>query len=166
MTATELRKTLKHLSLNQPELARLARVNPRTVRRWMAGESAIPPTVAVLLETFVLAGIPRALPFRPRGWTRPPARYVSLAHVYGLNYLKRLASDDTERIKMNARTAVAAAIRNGRLKRPDRCSQCGRRSDNIEAHHVDYGKPLDVEWLCSTCHRSEEKGSLQVSSLL
>ena len=91
MTAIELRKTLEHLSLNQLELARLVRVNPRTVRRWTAGDGDVPPAVAVLLETFILAGIPRALPFRPRGWTRPPARYISLAHVFGLGYLKRLA---------------------------------------------------------------------------
>ena len=94
MTAIELRATLEHLSLNQLELARLVRVNPRTVRRWTGGDGAVPPAVAVLLETFVLAGIPRALPFRPRGWTRPPARYISLADVYGMGYLKRLASED------------------------------------------------------------------------
>lgn len=54
--------------------------------------------------------------------------------------------------KRLATWTVKDAIKVGRLTRPIRCL-CGS-SRNIEAHHVDYSKPLDVEWLCSVCHKA------------
>lgn len=57
-----------------------------------------------------------------------------------------------EPIKYKARTAVSNAIRDKRLfKQP--CQECG--STNSQAHHEDYSKPLNVVWLCFTCHRKE-----------
>lgn len=50
-----------------------------------------------------------------------------------------------------AHNAVAHALRTGRLVRPSTCSRCGRRC-KPDAHHADYRKPLDVEWLCRRCH--------------
>lgn len=50
-----------------------------------------------------------------------------------------------------AASAVTQAIRKGQLVRPSVCSRCGG-SNRIEAHHADYSKPLDVEWLCRRCH--------------
>ena len=51
-----------------------------------------------------------------------------------------------------ARYAVRAAIKRGELVRPTSCEECGRESF-IEAAHGDYSRPLDVRWLCRTCHR-------------
>jgi ribosomal protein S27AE len=48
-------------------------------------------------------------------------------------------------------SAVARAIREGVLVRPDACSSCGARG-RIHGHHDDYAKPLDVRWLCASCH--------------
>lgn len=55
----------------------------------------------------------------------------------------------------NATQAVRAATKAGRLVRPRVCSGCGRSGDGqrIEAHHCDYTRPLDVIWLCPSCHR-------------
>ena len=52
--------------------------------------------------------------------------------------------------RYQARTAVRNALRSGRLtKQP--CVICGS-STNLEAHHEDYAKPLEVIWLCRQHH--------------
>lgn len=49
-----------------------------------------------------------------------------------------------------AHTAVNNAVRDGRLlKEP--CKICGTMK-NLHAHHHDYKKPLEVEWLCALHH--------------
>ncbi len=49
-----------------------------------------------------------------------------------------------------ARIAVAKAIYNGELTR-GACEVCGT-TEQIEAHHPDYSKQLEVEWLCRQHH--------------
>jgi hypothetical protein len=63
------------------------------------------------------------------------------------------------RERIRARRIFAAALRTGAVTRRDRCERCGRSSDGprnslhgVEAHHPDYAKPLDVQWLCHWCH--------------
>ena len=57
--------------------------------------------------------------------------------------------------KHKARTLVASkAIAAGDLNRPEHCTHCHSKG-NIQAHHHDYSKPLDVEWLCTRCHGEE-----------
>ena len=51
--------------------------------------------------------------------------------------------------KVKARSAVATAIRLGKLKQQS--CHCGEAE--VEAHHEDYSKPLDVEWLCKKHHK-------------
>ncbi len=51
-----------------------------------------------------------------------------------------------------ARSAVAQEIKMGRISRQS-CEVCGE--DNAQAHHHDYSKPLDVQWLCRICHLKE-----------
>ena len=53
--------------------------------------------------------------------------------------------------KFVARDEVRKARRNGTLI-PGPCKICGSEED-IQAHHEDYSKPLEVEWLCGSCHR-------------
>lgn len=52
--------------------------------------------------------------------------------------------------KVRAHSAVARAIRSGRLVRGP-CEKCGT-TEAIHAHHDDYGKPLEVRWLCPAHH--------------
>lgn len=54
-----------------------------------------------------------------------------------------------------AQKVVDAALKCGALTNPGVCFGCGCKAEErrIEAHHHDYSKPLDVVWLCTTCHR-------------
>ena len=58
--------------------------------------------------------------------------------------------DYPERIKAGA--IVTSAIRNGTLRRPASCSNCGGEGVRLDAHHFDYSAPLKVLWLCRPCH--------------
>jgi hypothetical protein len=33
-----------------------------------------------------------------------------------------------------------------------RCARCGEEYRKLEKHHLDYSRPLYVEWLCLGCH--------------
>jgi hypothetical protein len=39
----------------------------------------------------------------------------------------------------------------GKLVEPKCCADCGEAA-KLDAHHEDYSKPLDVVWICRTCH--------------
>lgn len=58
-------------------------------------------------------------------------------------------------LKKAARAAVYRALKSGRLLRTA-CRYCGSRK--VQAHHADYSKPLNVEWLCFRCHREHAHG--------
>lgn len=53
-----------------------------------------------------------------------------------------------------AHSIVANAIRRGVLI-AESCQVCG--SPHAEAHHADYSKPLEVDWLCRLHHRHEHR---------
>ena len=66
------------------------------------------------------------------------------------------ASREREPHKYKARNAVNNALRDGRLLKTP-CIYCGS-TKRVEAHHADYGRPLDVEWTCFKCHREIKHG--------
>jgi hypothetical protein len=54
--------------------------------------------------------------------------------------------------KVRARMAVFNALASGRLVR-GACEEAGADCrGQVEAHHDDYGAPLDVRWLCKEHH--------------
>ena len=57
------------------------------------------------------------------------------------------------RVVDRAHKAVRAAVRRGELIRPKFCEDCDGAPARIEAHHEDYSKPLEVDWLCRLCHQ-------------
>jgi hypothetical protein len=57
--------------------------------------------------------------------------------------------DKARRVRANG--LVNKRIKLGHLKRPDRCERCGERS-RTDGHHPDYSRPLDVVFLCRSCH--------------
>lgn len=68
----------------------------------------------------------------------------------------RLSTHEKNPSKQNARRAVEAAIKAGVLSKPESCSKCGKTGCRIEAHHEDHTRPLDVTWLCVSCHRKRD----------
>jgi ribosomal protein S27AE len=63
---------------------------------------------------------------------------------------RRRAAESPEAVA--ARRKVRDAVKRGDLVRPERCPKCGRKCV-VQAHHPDYGRPLDIEWLCASCHK-------------
>lgn len=59
--------------------------------------------------------------------------------------------NDPIRIKDIARKKAINAVYSGKLNRPDHCEGC-LTPCIPDAHHNDYGKPLEVNWLCKPCH--------------
>lgn len=58
------------------------------------------------------------------------------------------------REKHRAHWLVEYAVKSGKLERQP-CEVCG--DANVQAHHDDYDKPLEVRWLCPLHHRHERK---------
>lgn len=62
------------------------------------------------------------------------------------------------------------ALEKGLLVRPERCETCGQEPASftdgragIQAHHVDYNRPLDVMWLCQPCHHDWHRTNTAVA---
>lgn len=49
------------------------------------------------------------------------------------------------------RSMVAKAVAKGELPKATMCELC-KEQCNTQAHHIDYGQPLKVLWLCRKCH--------------
>lgn len=67
---------------------------------------------------------------------------------------KKYAEGNKE--KKEAHRAVHMLIDKGLMEKADICEKCGAEN-NIHAHHDDYSKPLEIRWLCGTCHRGWHK---------
>lgn len=53
------------------------------------------------------------------------------------------------------RSLVGAALRSGKLIKPENCTINNERCvGRLEAHHPEYNKPLDILWLCAEHHRA------------
>ena len=51
---------------------------------------------------------------------------------------------------------IKQAVKNKTIKKPVCCEVCGQ-GKKLDAHHKDYTKPLEVMWLCRTCHKNLHK---------
>lgn len=70
-------------------------------------------------------------------------------HKKEVNQKARSKWNVTNPERYAAQQAIASAIRYGRLKR-EPCFMCGE--PDSQAHHADYGRPLQVTWLCAKHH--------------
>lgn len=69
---------------------------------------------------------------------------------------------ERNREKREAHIAVGNALRDGKLSR-EKCMECGE--ENAQAHHSDYSKPLNVDWLCIQCHCDLHKKERNLKAL-
>ena len=59
--------------------------------------------------------------------------------------------------KVAARKILQNAVLAGIVLRPEYCQGCGQVGVQLEAHHEDYDKPMDVIWMCVRCHKDEHR---------
>jgi ribosomal protein S27AE len=77
-------------------------------------------------------------------------RYPERRHESAMNW--RRANKE----KRRAHRMVEYALAKGTLSKGP-CENCG--DPKAEAHHKDYSKPLDVNWLCRKCHGKEHRAA-------
>lgn len=64
--------------------------------------------------------------------------------------------------KFIARKKLNEALKKGDIVRPLLCEVCDKEK-RLEAHHVDYSRPLYVFWLCKKCHMSAHNKDSQLN---
>jgi len=80
-------------------------------------------------------------------------RGIEVQHKSSLNQRKNHPTE------CNARSHLNDAKRYGKIT-PIPCVICG--NEVVEAHHIDYNKPLNVVWLCRKHHREVHKGNIVI----
>ena len=85
---------------------------------------------------------------------RAVRKYYSINKEKIIRRGKLLNSNNPE--KYTARYTISSAIKLGKIIRPEICQSCGK-TGRIEAHHSDYSKIFNVDWLCTKCHGKEHR---------
>ena len=81
-------------------------------------------------------------------WYKKNGRELSAS-----NYLliKRWKKEHQNEIKTHI--LLREAVRKGEIIKPKNCFVCKKRKF-LNGHHPNYNKPLEVLWLCHSCHRT------------
>ena len=96
---------------------------------------------------------------RPHGYCRKCSRRKHVEWLKtpaGRRSLHKYNSQPDRRRKNDVRVFTQKAIRLGYLT-PKPCRVCG--VTKVHAHHTDYSKPLEVEWLCEAHHQEVHRRS-------
>lgn len=64
---------------------------------------------------------------------------------------RKWRSRPENKLKCCAHQKVLRALKNGILTKSTHCQMCGKE-EKLHGHHHDYGKPLDIIWVCPACH--------------
>jgi len=94
----------------------------------------------------------KAVPTRtaqPNGRSKETRRRHERHSEQILTYSRQYRAERKEQRVAYAK--VQSEIRLGRLAKPDKCTLC-KSSRSLRAHHSDYDRPLDVLWVCESCH--------------
>ena len=62
--------------------------------------------------------------------------------------------NNADRNKNLARGRLRDAVKYGKVEKPKHCQRCkaATPAKALDGHHEDYSRPLDVVWLCRSCH--------------
>lgn len=95
---------------------------------------------------------------RSRGWywAHPERASANFKRWARENPERRAANQGTPQ-QLRARYTLKNAMKRGEITKPTTCEHCHRKiaKAKLHGHHPDYEKPLEVEWLCTTCHSAE-----------
>lgn len=72
-------------------------------------------------------------------------------------YVKKYNKEHPERNKANQ--CIKRALATGKIIRPKFCAICGKEC-KLYAHHHDYTKPLEVIFVCQSCHKKIHTNTL------
>lgn len=64
---------------------------------------------------------------------------------------------ETDTKARSAQSLLAYHVKRGNIIRPTECEECGKHSEKIEGAHYNYDEPLNVRWLCRSCHVKWDK---------
>lgn len=65
------------------------------------------------------------------------------------------------KIEARAHRMIRDHVRRGNIIRPNECEIC-KLECKPDGHHTDYSKPLEVMWLCKTCHAHQHGKLLDI----
>lgn len=88
---------------------------------------------------------------RSSRWAKAASVKYNIARREEEQRPKKADASPFRRAQSAAHTQVTAAIQAGNLVRPNLCSECSTVCKPV-AHHDSYDRPLDVRWLCRSCH--------------
>lgn len=68
-------------------------------------------------------------------------------------------------IKKSVYNKIKKAKARGGTIKPVYCEICHKKTNKLESHHVDYNKPLEVNWLCRKCHRNVDVNNITILNI-
>ena len=86
-----------------------------------------------------------------RPHARAGQRYCRECHAAYMREWRKTHPPSPKQIERNKSRQLARISKHRGKLIPELCWVCGT-TQNIEIHHPDYSKPLQVIWLCQPCH--------------
>lgn len=87
-------------------------------------------------------------------------RYCRECHATYMRGWRKAHPLAFDREKDNARSYAGIYKKRGKLV-PQPCETCG--FTDVQMHHDDYSKPLEVRWLCRECHLAHHQNVRRVT---
>jgi hypothetical protein len=81
------------------------------------------------------------------------------SHAAKYIHYKRNVDPNKKELKYYARYRFKNLIDSGKIIRPTKCSSC-EVGCSPDAHHPNYNKPNEVQWLCRRCHSKLHHGHI------